>query len=147
MSNTWPGQPFPTLPGEVFALIKRTVFAAKVSGCESERFWQRGNISSVAPGISVRLPLWFNSESCISIQTRKKWRIAALAYYPEEYCSLWRPTFLSYFFPHHPFSTSGKSPFAGCPGSHLTWKCSDWAGGHFTGLQIACTHPSLSSHY
>ncbi len=37
MSNTWPGQAFPLLPGEVFGLIKRTVFAANF-GCETERF-------------------------------------------------------------------------------------------------------------
>jgi len=58
MSNTWPGQAFPLLPGEVFGLIKSTVFAAKDLGCETERFWQRGRISSVAPGIRMWLPLW-----------------------------------------------------------------------------------------
>lgn len=58
MSNTWPGQAFPLLPGEVFGLIKRTVFAAKDLGCETERFWQHGRISSVALGIRMWLPLW-----------------------------------------------------------------------------------------
>lgn len=59
MSNTWPGQAFPLLPGEVFGLIKRTVFAAKDLGCETERFWHGGRISGVALGTRMRLPLWF----------------------------------------------------------------------------------------
>lgn len=43
--------------------------------------------------------------------------------------------------------SSVKDPISSCLGSHLTWKCCDWTRGHFTGLQTACTHPSLSEHY
>lgn len=153
MSNTWPGQAFPLLPGEVFGLIKRTVFAAKDLGCETERFWQRGRISSVALGIRMWLPLWL-ADRVSTLGILQKHPNGKEMAYSSNYLLSWGVFFTSVLYlslsltlSFSPSSIQIFSLFAGCLGSHLTWKCSDWAGGHFAGPQIACTHPSLSGHY